>query len=264
MNDTVYATYIGQSTWIPAVSDYDGDGLADFSWFVPSTAAYRVYESSNGDIERLPRQFFGLAGDTPVPADYDGDGKADIALFYYDTGWIVFVSSVDGGAYTCYGGGSGPIGQPSWLPAVADYDGDTYADFSWFIPATKVWRVYPSSSNYIEQLPRVTIGGSSDIPIPADYDGDGKADMAVFRKISGKIRYKSSVNGIVYASAAGQPSWLPTPADYDGDGKADFSWFIPATRMWRVYRSGSGYTEAPRVQMGAAADWPLATPLLGW
>jgi hypothetical protein len=91
--------------------------------------------------------------------------------------------------------------------------------------------------------------------------------MAVFRRASGKlwIRYSSMNYTNLIATAAGSPEWLPAPADYDGDGKADYAWFIPATRMWRIYTSSNSYAERlPRVQFGGLGDWPLAPPLLGW
>lgn len=54
------------------MADYDGDGLADYSWYLPHTQMWRVYESSNGHAER-DRLEIGATQDLPV--------QAPIALF---------------------------------------------------------------------------------------------------------------------------------------------------------------------------------------
>jgi hypothetical protein len=257
-----WVTTVGSSAWIPAFGDYDADGKMDYSWFIPSTTTWRIYPSTSNYAEQLPRITIGGAGDVPAPADYDGDYRTDPAVFRTGSGKLRIRYSSMG--YTNLI--TTPMGVSTWLPAPADYDGDGKADYSWFIPATQIWRVYPSTSNYVEQLPRILIGGASDVPIAgADFDGDGKADIAVFRRANGKIRFIESSTGAQWTSGMGSATWLPAIGDYDGDGKADLSWFIPATQMWRVYESSNGNAERlPRVKFGAATDWPLATPLLGW
>jgi hypothetical protein len=190
-----------------------------------------------------------------VPYDFDGDGMADICLRRAANGKIWALHSSSNAVWPS------AAGVTSWIAASADYDGDGKMDPSWFIPSTTVWRIYPSTSNYAERLPRVTIGGANDIPVPADFDGDGKADIAVFRRVNGRIRYRESGANYTnqWTSSIGQANWLPTPADYDGDGKADFSWFIPATQAWRIYPSSSNYAERlPRVTIGGPDDIPLA------
>jgi hypothetical protein len=261
-NGGIGSTAIGMPDWLPAMGDYDGDGKGDYSWFVPKTQVWRVYESSRGYAERLPRVQFGDANDIPVPADFDGDNRTDMVLYRRATGRIKVLESATSRQW------ESTIGDPWWIAVPANYDGDGQADLAWFVPRTTVWRIYRSSRGDAERMPRVQIGALGDVPVPADFDGDGKADVAVFCEVSGKIwvRYSSLHYTNLVSTSMGMPTWLPTVGDYDGDGKADFSWFIPATQTWRVYESSKGYAERlPRVKFGGADDWPLATPLAaGW
>jgi hypothetical protein len=42
----------GNPAWLPTCANYDGGVQADYSWFIPSTQTWRVYESSNEYAER--------------------------------------------------------------------------------------------------------------------------------------------------------------------------------------------------------------------
>ncbi len=223
----------GSPGWIPAIADYDGDGKADLSWFIPSTQAWRIYESSNNYQERLPRQKIGGPKDIPVPADFDGDGKADLVLFRTATGKILVKGSSTGKLW------ASEYGSPSWIPAIADYDGDRKADLAWFIPATQAWRIYESSNNYQERLPRQMIGSPKDIPVPADFDGDGKADLAVFRNVSGKLWVKDLLRQVVSSSSDGSPKWIPPLGYFNMKTYLEY-WFIPRKMDGRPWISDAG------------------------
>jgi hypothetical protein len=235
-------------------ADYDGDGKADFAWFVPETQNWRIYKSSvNYSEEILPRPNIGGGkNDVPLVADFDADRKTDLVLFKVEAGRILIKESGTGRKWISV------QGSPGWIPAIADYDGDGKADLAWFIPETQVWRIYESANNYQEKLPRQKIGGPKDIPMPADFDGDGKADLVLFRTATGKILVKGSSTGKLWVSEYGSPSWVPAIADYEGDGKADLSWFIPATQVWRIYESSNNYQEKlPRQKIGGPKDIPV-------
>jgi hypothetical protein len=61
------------------------------------------------------------------------------------------------------------------VPMPADYDGDGRTDPAVFRPATGVWYMLRSSSDYttysFDQW-----GLSGDVPKTGDFDGDGRAD----------------------------------------------------------------------------------------
>jgi hypothetical protein len=150
--------------------------------------------------------------------------------------------------------------MPAWAPAPGDYDGDGKADFAWYEAAAAMWRLCPSAEHYAERAQRLPNGGANDVPAPADCDGDGKADRVLFRRTTGEVwaRYSVEGEGDLVLAATGMSDWIPAMADYDGDGKADFAWFVPSAREWRVYASANRYAEQlPRVVIAGSAGVPV-------
>ena len=102
----------------PMPADFDGDGLADRSVWLPESGAWYV--------EGAETEYLGLPSDIPVPGDYDGDGAAERAVFR-DGAWFV------AGSPTRYLGAAGDT------PVPGDYDGDgswdpaVFRDGAWYI-----------------------------------------------------------------------------------------------------------------------------------
>jgi hypothetical protein len=256
---TVWMESRGWKAWIPAVADYDGDGMADLAWYAPGASEWHIFESSRGYAERLPREPLGVTGDLPVPADYDGDGRADPAVRRKIDGKIRVRLSTTGTVWM------ESRGWKAWIPAVADYDGDGMADLAWYAPGASEWHIFESSRGYAERLPREPLGVTGDLPVPADYDGDGKADPAVARNSDGRIRVRLSTTGKIWMAFRGSKTWIPAVADYDGDGKADLAWYVPEVSAWRIYESSRGYAERlPRELLGATMDLPAIGPWFAW
>jgi len=246
-------------------ADYDGDGRADPAWLEPATGLWRVFDSDSGYAERPAAGPMGEAGDLPIAADLDGDGLADMAVYRSGTGRLARWDE-SAGALLDFEAEGAAVGAKEWLPAVADFDGDGIADYAWFVPSTGAWRVHESSNGHAER-DRVEFGSPLAVPVPADFDGDGRADLAVFERRTGELWVLRSSDGETWtlegdSGPIGSPHFLPAVADYDGDGMADASWFVPSTTMWRVYDSSSDFAERDRVQIGAADDVPVQTPLV--
>jgi hypothetical protein len=141
---------------LPAVGDYNGDGLAEMVWYVPGTgtAAGRLVRSASATVAKLTTQT--LAGSfrgVPVPADYDGDGRTDFVLWApvstaaAGAGRIRVWRSSDG---TVVDSPLPPGDGAAWVPMPADYDGDGKADFAWFDALNAVIEWVPSSTGVAE------------------------------------------------------------------------------------------------------------------
>lgn len=222
---------------IPAIGDYDGDGISDFAVFRPKSQIWYVRNSSSTNYnsvlqDAIQRVKMGnKSSSVPVAGDYDGDGITDMALFDAQISrWtILYSSSPDSIQFFDFGSSGADI------PVVADYDGDGKTDIAVWNGESLVWQIRESSAG---QLRSLAFGyHSSDIPIVADYDGDGLADPALRSQIDRFVHILFSEDQSMTSFRVGHfddvfanaPIYLVmqkvlsgnTRADTDGDGITD-------------------------------------------
>ena len=169
-----------------------------------------------------------------VPYDMNGDFLADAAWMTAAGTTVVVRSS---GGVTNYPGTRG------MLAAWADYDRDGMADPAYCNPAQGTWTAWLSSRDG-QRTTLPSLGASGAVPVPADFDGDGKADQALCTTSSGRIVWRSSLNGATYGvTPTGTPA-LPAAGDYNGDGTAELVWYVPSTgtNAGRLVRSAVNTT----------------------
>ena len=250
---------LGGPGYAPVLGDYDGDGKTDFAVYDQAMGYWSVLQSSTA-FTTTWTQGWGGTGYTAVPGDYDGDGHNDLAVYYVATGdWYVLQSGSDftttlhaeWGAPLDTVVTSAPV-RLAWTDATraSDYDGDGRSDVAVYEPATGVWSILESSSNFTTTR-TATWGAAGDTPVPGDYDGDGRTDLAVFDGASGLWSVQLSGGGTLTVSlgAAGD---VPVPRDYDGDLSTDIAVYTPATGEWRFLLSSTGFAAETTVTWGGA------------
>jgi ribosomal protein S16 len=132
-------TYFGTNGDLPAVGDWNANGISKIGVFRPSTG--RWYLDTNGN-----RQWdgcgvdaclgpFGMAGDLPVAGDWNGNGIDKIGVFRPSTGkWYLDLNNNrqwDG----CGVDGCATFGVNGDLPVVGDWNGDGIAQIGVFRPS---------------------------------------------------------------------------------------------------------------------------------
>ena len=259
---------------VPA--DFDGDGIADLAVYRPSTGTWYALPSSAGySYDRsFSRQVNGYNG-IPVPGDFDGDNRAEIAVSNSGT-WQVRHSSDDYSAQTqsvfadpdTYGSGL-PVNA---VPLLADFNGDSLADFVTWWQDTGNWAVTTTNHQRPTKLPdhypdeyngHYQWGLPGDVPVPADFDGDRFADLAVWRPSNGTWYIRLSTEDYSKTTARvyqwGLPGDQPITGDFDGDGRTDLAVWRPSDGAWYIVYSSVGLDPGAmtRIQWGLPGDIPV-------
>jgi len=132
-----------------------------------------------------------------------------------------------------------------------DFDGDGFADYAVFRPASATWFVLQSSNGTV-QINQFGLDG--DTPVNGDFDGDQKTDFAIFRSSAGQWWINRSSDGQTFAVAFGQTGDKPSVSDYDKDGRTDIALWRPSNGNWYVLRSSDNFSSFYAVPFGQNGD----------
>jgi hypothetical protein len=234
---------------IPALMDYDGDGVKEYTQLCGG--AWLFY-NDNGSLNK-GIWVGGVAGDLPVPGDYNGDGTDEIVV-WRNGAWLFYdfnTGNLTSGVWT-----GAPIynGQTA-IPVPMDYDGNGTIDFTTFSGGP--WHFW----NHDGSLNKgIWIGGvAGDKPVPGDYNGDGKEEIVAWRN-GAWLFYDFATGNMTNGVWTGAPiyngiSAVPAPLDYDKDGTIDFTTFSGGP--WHFYNDDGSLNKGIWTG-GVTGDTPIS------
>lgn len=244
----------GGSNMFRKVSDFDGDGRADFAvtrneggqkiWYVwQSTAGFKAIH-------------WGTSTDVSAAGDYNGDGVTDFAVYRDATSFpTVYTFHVLESGTNIYSINSfSTIGNFGSSMVHQDYNGDGRVD---------------AALNYGEfglQTPfqvQYSGGGGLSTTVPAreiplrlgDLDGDGRADKAHYNIDTLLLTVTNLATNTTRVFQFGASGDRYVMADFDGDGIGDLAVFRPSTGVWWWIQSSNGQARA--AQWGTNGDTPV-------
>lgn len=207
---------VGEIGNVPAIADFNNDGVGDQASFNRSTGTWSFLFSNGTQAEVV----FGSVGDIPVPASYSGFPCTDLATFNPQTAqWTIGNCGV-----------FGPprfenFGLPGDIPVPGHYDSDNLDDLAVVDPSTMTWRILGTKRNRISS---VQFGLSGDIPIPGNYIGGSRWELAVYRPRDQRVYVNHQGNILAFPAPSSILGDRPIVFDVEGDRLADLTSFHPS------------------------------------
>ncbi|MFO1186940.1 MAG: FG-GAP-like repeat-containing protein [Alphaproteobacteria bacterium] len=220
-NQTLYVA-------LPPVSDFSGEGRADFLWSVDDGRA-AIWLMNGTTIT-----FGDVVGPNPGPTwhikstgDFNGDGKADI-LWQTDAG-IAAVWEMSG-TQVIYGDIIGPNPGPTWhVITCADFNGDNKADVLWQTDTGQaaIW-LMNGTQLLFGDISGPNAGPQWHIISSGDFNNDGKSDILWQHDDGRAAIWLMNGTQVLFGDVVGPnpgPTWhIKSSGDFNGDGKSDILW----------------------------------------
>lgn len=237
-NQVLVHANFGEADGIPVVGDFNGDGIADFAFFVDGLWFVDLNGNGVWDEGDLWIQL-GQAGDRPVTGDWDGDGKTDIGIF-------------------------GPPWPGDWQAVVREPGLPDVANRRQGVPknlppeeaspelASRLMRLTSQGALRADVIDHVFFfGGKGAIPVTGDWNGDGITNIGIFQ--DGRWILDTDGDGRLTASdvvieSFGRAGDLPVVGDWNGDGVDDLG----------VWRNGIFYLDTDGDRQLTARDRTIA------
>jgi hypothetical protein len=133
----------GQSTDIPVIGDWNGDGTDEVGVWRPSTDRFMLDTNGNGKWDGNAggdtlTGVFGQSTDIPVIGDWNGDGKDEVGV--WRPSMRKFLLDTNGnGKWDGNAGGdtlTGVFGQSTDIPVIGDWNGDGTDEVGVWRPST--------------------------------------------------------------------------------------------------------------------------------
>lgn len=181
-SDTKFS--FGNSTDVPVVGDWNGDGYDDIGifrngLFYLDVNGNRIWDSVGGGDLIVS---FGIANDVPVIGDWNGDGRDDLGV-KRGSSWYLDLNG--NRSWNGNGGGDAAFtfGNPVDRPVVGDWNGNgkdkigVYRNTGFFLLDQNGNRVW--DGNIIDSY--FGFGISTDLPVAGDWNQDGIDEIGVVR-----------------------------------------------------------------------------------
>ncbi len=159
----------GRAGDLPAVGDWDGDGIDTVGVF---RAGGWLLRNSNSEGSADLEFEFGRLGDVPVAGDWDGDGIDTVGV-YRRGRWLLRNSNTAGPSDLSF-----DFGGASDRPVSGDWDGDAVDTVGTF--SQGLWRLRNSNAGGSADL-EFHFGAYAHLPVTGDWNDNGIDTVGILR-----------------------------------------------------------------------------------
>ena len=173
----------GQSTDVPVMGDWNGDGKTKIGIY--NNGTWILDYNGNGvwegpGVDKTIYWSTGQAGEVPAAGDWNGDGKTKIGIYSNGT-WILEYN----GNYAWDGTGVDKLiyfGGPGYMPMMGDWNGSGWTKIGAY-NVSGTWAI-DYNGNFVwdgTSIDRLTFFGGPDwLPVVGDWSGSGTTKIGAY------------------------------------------------------------------------------------
>jgi tripartite motif-containing protein 71 len=189
--DITTAIQYAETTDLPVVGDWNGDGITTVGVFHSSTGEFRLRDANSPG----PPDFsftLGQAGDLPVVGDWNGDGRDGVGVYRPSTGTLYLRNALSAGApdYVMTLGAAGDF------PVAGDWNGDGQSSPGFYRPGeSRFYLTDRVAGGAVSFDYTVLYGNQGDQPFTGDWVHQGSTGLGVNRSSTGNLYLKNALTG---------------------------------------------------------------------